>query len=156
MATAHLLHGYIGAGKTTLAKRLEREKNAICFTPDEWMARLFGEDPPAETFQEKVSAVLELLEPLWIRCLALGIDVVLDYGFWRRGERDLTRQVVEGLGAKAVLYHLTCDDQVARSRVERRNRSTASLYIAPATFDLLRHRFEPLDADEERVEAWFP
>jgi hypothetical protein len=127
MATAHLLHGYIGAGKTTLAKRLEREKNAICFTPDEWMARLFGEDPPAETFQEKVSAVLELLEPLWIRCLALGIDVVLDYGFWRRGERDLTRQVVEGLGAKAVLYHLTCDDQVARSRVERRNRSTASL-----------------------------
>lgn len=153
MATAHLLHGYLGAGKTTLARRLERENNAIGFTPDAWMARLFGEDPPAEIFQEKVSAILELLEPLWIRCLALGVDVVLDYGFWSRCERDHTRQVVEDLGARAVLYHLTCDEQEARSRVERRNGTGASLYIAPATFDLLRHRFEPLDADEERVEA---
>ena len=153
MATAHLLHGYLGAGKTTLARRLERENDAIRFTPDEWMARLFGEDPPAETFQEKASAILELLEPLWTRCLALGVDVVLDYGFWRRSERDHTRRVVEGLGAKAVLYHLTCDDQEARNRVERRNGVGATLYIAAATFELLRERFEPLDADEERVEA---
>jgi predicted kinase len=153
MATAHLLHGYLGSGKTTLARRLERENNAVRFTPDEWMARLFGEDPPAEIFQEKVSTVLQLLEPLWIRCLALGVDVVLDYGFWRRSERDHTRQVAEGLGAKAVLYHLRCDDQEARSRVERRNGAGAGLYIAPATFEVLRDRFEPLDADEDRVET---
>lgn len=153
MATAYLLHGYLGAGKTTLARRLERESNAIRFTPDEWMARLFGEDPPAEIFQEKVSAIRELLEPIWIRCLALGVDVVLDYGFWRRAERDHTRQVVKGLGAKAVLYRLMCDDQEARSRVARRNGRGSSLYIAPATFDLLRHRFEPLGAEEDRVEA---
>jgi SpoVK/Ycf46/Vps4 family AAA+-type ATPase len=32
MATAHLLHGYIGVGKTTLARRLEDELSAVRFT----------------------------------------------------------------------------------------------------------------------------
>jgi predicted kinase len=59
------------------------------------MARLFGDDPPEESFAEKAEAILELLEPLWTRCLSLGLDVVLDYGFWRRKERDEVRAVVE-------------------------------------------------------------
>jgi predicted kinase len=43
--------GFLGSGKTTLAKRLELQHSAVRFTPDEWMARLFGEDPPADRFQ---------------------------------------------------------------------------------------------------------
>jgi predicted kinase len=81
MATAHLLFGFLGSGKTTFAKRLEVEHAAIRFTPDEWMAGLFGDDPPEASFPEKAEAILELLEPLWMRCLSLGLDVVLDYGF---------------------------------------------------------------------------
>jgi hypothetical protein len=37
MATAHLLNGYLGVGKTTLARRLEHELPAVRFTHDEWM-----------------------------------------------------------------------------------------------------------------------
>ena len=44
MSTAHLIHGYIGAGKTTLARTLERELPAIRFTPDEEVARRYGEN----------------------------------------------------------------------------------------------------------------
>ena len=79
MATAHLLFGYLGSGKTTVAKRLEVEHAALRFTPDEWVARLFGDDPPEESFPEKTEAILELLEPLWTRYLCLGLDVVLGY-----------------------------------------------------------------------------
>jgi predicted kinase len=32
MRTAHLIHGYLGAGKTTFAKTLEKEAIAIRFT----------------------------------------------------------------------------------------------------------------------------
>ena len=32
MATAHLIYGYLGAGKTTFAKKLERELPAIRFS----------------------------------------------------------------------------------------------------------------------------
>jgi predicted kinase len=154
MATAHLLFGFLGAGKTTLARRLELEYGAVRFTPDEWMARLFGDDPPAESFPEEAGALLELLEPLWTRCLSVGVDVILDYGFWRRSERDHVRSLVEQLGASARLYRLACPDEEARRRIDARNQAAhRSLYIAPATFDTLRTRFEPLDDDEARVDT---
>jgi predicted kinase len=154
MATAHLLFGYLGSGKTTFAKRLEVEHGAVRFTPDEWMARLFGGDPPEQGFPEKAEAILELLEPLWTRCLSLGMDVVLDYGFWRRKERDEVRAVVEQLGASACLYRIECPHDEARRRIDARNQADdRSLYIAPATYDALWRRFEPLDVDEASVEA---
>ena len=154
MATAHLLFGYLASGKTTFAKHLEVKHKAVRFTPDEWMAHLFGDDPPEESFPEKAEAILQLLEPLWMRCLSLGVDVVLDYGFWARKERDEVRAIVERLGASACLYRLDCPDDEARRRVDARNQADhRSLYIAPATYDALRRRFEPLEADEAWSEA---
>jgi predicted kinase len=154
MATAHLLFGYLGSGKTTFARRLEVEHRAVRFTPDEWMARLFGADPPQESFPDRAEAILDLLEPLWTRCLVLGLDVVLDYGFWSRKERDEVRALVERLGATACLYRLDCPDDEARRRIEVRNQADdRSLYLAPATYDALRHRFDPLDVDEAYLEA---
>ncbi|AWN47618.1 hypothetical protein DK419_15950 [Methylobacterium terrae] len=149
MATAHLLFGFLGSGKTTLARELEQRHSAVRFTPDEWMARLFGEDPPAEIFQEKVAATLALLEPVWTRCLFLGVDVVLDYGFWARSERDHARSLAQAHGGRALLYNVECPIDEARRRVATRNREeTRSLYIAPETFNLLMCRMEPLQADE--------
>ncbi|QRE77303.1 AAA family ATPase [Methylobacterium aquaticum] len=52
MPTAHLLFGILGSGKTTLARGLEHRHRAVRFTPDEWMACLFGENPPAGTFPQ--------------------------------------------------------------------------------------------------------
>ena len=45
MATAHLIHGFLGAGKTTFARELEQNIPAIRFSHDEWMTRLYGDDP---------------------------------------------------------------------------------------------------------------
>jgi predicted kinase len=149
MATAHLVFGFLGSGKTTLAKRLERQHKAVRFTPDEWMARLFGEDPPEETFQDRAAAILDIMQPLWVRCLSLGLDVVLDYGFWSRAERDRVRVVVSALGATPVLWSVSCSDDEALKRIALRNEAAhRSLYIAPATFELLKARFEPLGVDE--------
>jgi predicted kinase len=143
------MFGFLGSGKTTLAKRLELQHSAVRFTPDEWMARLFGEDPPADEFQHRAAAILDIMQPIWARCLSLGLDVVLDYGFWSRTERDQVRAVVADLGATSVLWAVSCSDAEARKRIALRNGAAhRSLYIAPATFDLLKARVEPLDMDE--------
>jgi predicted kinase len=42
----HMICGSTGAGKTTYAKALANEVGGICFSIDEWMVRLFGEDAP--------------------------------------------------------------------------------------------------------------
>ena len=92
------------------------------------------------------------MEDMWSRCLMLGIDVILDGGFWSRAERDRVRTHVAELGGRTLLYHLACPEDVARRRVTERNLNADGLYIAPATFDALKARFEPLSPDEERVE----
>jgi predicted kinase len=41
-ATLVLIVGLPGAGKTTLARRLEVERAALRFTPDEWMKAMLA------------------------------------------------------------------------------------------------------------------
>jgi predicted kinase len=154
MAIAHMIYGYIGVGKTTFAKRLEQRFAAVRFTHDDWMARLFGEDPPADHYAEYVRRIDILMESYWTRCLELGIDVVLDLGFWRRSQRDEIRQKVAGVGASSRIYRVWCPDDEAWRRVDQRNKDNdKTLYIARNTYDVLRSRVEELGADEEYEDA---
>ena len=150
---AFLIHGFLGAGKTTFAKRLERDEKAIRFTQDEWMSHLYGDDPPVERFQDYKGSVSRVMEGVWTRCLDLGMNVVLDSGLWSREERDQTRALVARHGGEAVIYRLNCAEDIARKRIEQRNQALAgSLYIARNTFEVLKPRFEPLGQDEPRIE----
>ena len=154
MATAHLIHGYLGAGKTTFARRLEQELPAIRFSHDEWMTRLYGDNPPIEHFADLCRRVYEQVEQIWPRCLELGVDVVLDCGFWSRQERDDTRARITALGAQARLYRLTCSEDEAWQRIEKRNTDLqGSLLIDRNAFDAFKERFEPLDPDEVCIEV---
>ena len=153
MATAHLVHGYLGVGKTTFARQLERDIPAIRFSHDEWMTRLYGDDPPVEQFAEFYRRVSEQTEEIWSRCLELGLDAVLDFGFWSRQDRDVTRAKISALGAEAVLYRLTCPEDEAWRRIEKRNANLqGSLLIVQNTYEVLKGRFEPLGPDEQCIE----
>lgn len=57
------------------------------FTHDAWMHRLYGANPPAETFAALWERVDAMIWPYAARLLELGVDVVLDYGFWTRASR---------------------------------------------------------------------
>lgn len=95
----------------------------------------------------------EQVEEVWSRCLQLGLDVVLDFGFWTRRDRDAARAKILLLGAQAHLYRLSCSDDEAWRRVEKRNANLqGSLLIVRNTFEMLKERFEPLDPEEARVE----
>jgi predicted kinase len=153
MSTAHLIHGFLGVGKTTFARKLEERIPAICFSHDEWMARLYGDDPPVEHFAEFYRRVYEQLAEVWPRCLELGVDVVLDFGCWTRRDRDVLRARIAAIGAEARLYRVTCSEDEAWRRIEKRDTDLkGSLFIARNTFEVLKGRFEPLGIDEQCVE----
>jgi predicted kinase len=153
MPTAHLIHGYVGVGKTTFARRLAQELPAIRFSHDEWMSRLYGDDPPVDQFAEFHQRVSKLIDHYWTRCVELGLNVVLDLGFWSRRQRDEIRATAVALGAGAQLYRLECAEEEAWRRIEKRNlHLEGSLRIVRSTFDMLKGRFEPLGDDEDRIE----
>ena len=153
MPAAHLIHGYLGVGKTTFARQLERNIPAIRFSHDEFMVRLYGDNPPIEQFAVFYWRIHEQVEEIWLRCLELGLDVVLDFGFWTRQERDATRTKIIALGAEARLYRLTCPEDEAWRRIEKRNANLqGSLLIVRNTYEVFKERFAPLDPAETRIE----
>lgn len=154
---AFLLHGFLGAGKTTFARHLEKEKSALRFTHDEWMSELYGNDPPETHFAEYAERVSSVMEDLWTRCLSIGTSIILDFGFWSRADRAATFDLVQKYGGDPILYRLNCEENVAWARVKERNsQPTGNLYIAKNTFEILKARFEPLDNDEMRIEVGPP
>lgn len=148
--TAHLLHGFVGAGKTTFARKLATELPALRLTHDEWMNRLYGANPPAAEFEELYNRVDGLIWDCARRTLELGCDVILDCGFWTRRSRDEARARIEALGLRWVLYAIKVPEPLARKRVAKRTQKVPddSLWINDAAFDLFRTRLEPLQADE--------
>jgi len=150
MATAHLIHGYLGAGKTSFARMLEYEVGGIRFSADEWYLRLYaGNEPTARLEPAWWDRVLSMLDGVWPKVLQHGIDVVLDFGFWSRKLRDNARRLALSVGSDAKLYRVICDEEVARARCLARNANPAGTFVIEALgFEALRGKFEPLGSDE--------
>ena len=132
--TLHLLHGFMGVGKTTLARRLERELPGIRFSQDEWMVALYGEDPPESEYRAAQDRVRGVMEGCWRRCLELGGHVILDSGVWRRSERDHLRAVAAEVGADTVLI---------RFPNIRKGAGCPSISLKPYFFHALRAKLCP-------------
>lgn len=148
MAAVHLIHGFLCCGKTTFAKELERRTGGVRISLDEWLIALTGDTVRLE--QELVERLQAQMEELWPEFVTLGIDVILDFGFWRRQDRDQVRKKAEDIGAATRLYWIHCPDQVARERCRQRNAAQGGEYhVSDEGFDEMRSRFEPLDSEEE-------
>jgi predicted kinase len=148
MATVHLVHGFLCCGKTTFAKALERRTGGVRISLDKWLVALTGD--PVRLEPELVERVHALTLQLWPEFVLRGIDVILDFGFWRRRHRDEVRRKAASVGAASHLYWVRCPDEVARERCRERNTVRVGAYhISDEGFAEMRSRFEPLDPDEE-------
>ncbi len=158
MATAHLIFGPVGSGKTTFGRAFAAERGALFFCIDEWMAALFMMDAPTPL-------TLEWALPRTVRCeqqilnvatqaLALGTDVVLELGFFTREQRTRVRELVAAAGFAVETHVLEVPREVRRERVRRRNQGSATLTVEvdDAMFDWAEGYYEALD-DTELAQA---
>lgn len=121
MATLHLMVGLPCSGKTTLARRLEQERSALRLTADEWQLRLFGQDAEEPEHNARHSRIEVLLWDLASRALQLGTNVILDFGFWAREEREDFRARAKQLGASSEVHFLDVPDEELLRRLADRN-----------------------------------
>ncbi len=126
-STLHLICGLPGSGKSTLAKKLETEHSALRLTPDEWMSRILEDG-----HNEEKRAIIESIQwEIAQQALHLGVDVILESGFWSRKERDEFKIKAKELGASVRLYYLDVPKNELWKRLEKRNAE-----LPPHTFHI--------------------
>ena len=151
MPTLHLTCGLPGAGKTTLARQIEREHNALRLTTDEWLVRIFGDDMTmAENETYRPQLEYHLFPDLAVRALELGVNVVLDFGVWARSEREDFRGRASAVGARSELHFLDVpiDELLRRLEVRNKTQPAATFRITEEQLRLWATWFERPDVDE--------
>jgi predicted kinase len=114
--TLFLTVGLPGTGKTTAARRIEIEQQALRLTKDEWVKALYGHENPTSA----QNVIEGRLIQIGLRALELGTNVVIDYGLWGRDERSALRQAAADLGAIVEMLYFEITPAEQRRRLAQR------------------------------------
>ena len=140
MATLHLMVGLPCSGKTKKARKLEKEYNALLFTPDDARhIKLSDNDTVESIMWDHASRVLQL-----------GVDVILDFGFWAKEERESFRERAKNLGVNFKIHYMDVPIKDLYKRLEKRNKkiSDETFIIAKEEMDKYVNIFQPPTNDE--------
>lgn len=148
--TILLTHGYIGFGKTTIAKKFE-ELGYKRFTHDEYMSKLFGDHPTNEDFVANYNKATEIILKEAFVEVKQKHNIILDFGFWSRKDRKEICNILNSWNLdfkpSMIWINVECDISVARQRCINRdkNRKPGELWVPVEVFDMKLDQFEPMD-----------
>jgi len=141
-----MICGLPGSGKSTLAKKLERDLPALLFTPDEWIERMNKNGHK----KGKRKLVQDLQWDVARKALRLGLNVVLENGFWSKNERQQFKEQAMAVGAQTKLHFLDVSPKELKRRLHERNKNLPAnaFYVNPDLIDLWLKDIEPPTVDE--------
>jgi predicted kinase len=153
--TVYLICGFIGAGKTTFAKKLEERTGAVRITKDEWSIRLIENDPTIGGYAEWDQKIIGLSRDFAFYLAEKGIDVIMDEGFWAKEEREELKRRIRAIGAEAVMYYVDTPIETIRERVVGRNNNLTkeSFKISRQMLDNYLMYWQPPSEDEHYLLA---
>ena len=149
--TAYVICGFIGAGKTTFARKLEKETKVIRITKDEWIIKIFGNKITSDkNFERYDKNITELATDIAFKILKLGKDVIIDEGFWVKSQRDDIKKKIINVGARPIFYYVESSVEIMKERVINRSKSPTadSFEINEEMFDSYLKYWQAPDKSE--------
>jgi predicted kinase len=132
--TLHFISGRLAAGKTTLARKLSDEHQAVLFCEDVWLSKLSDGITSFDDYLKWSRRCRAVMGPLIVDILRAGASVVLDFaGNWIN-EREWARSLSEQAGSSHLLHVLDVDEDECLRRLLMRNQEKPDgLYFASTT-----------------------
>jgi beta-phosphoglucomutase-like phosphatase (HAD superfamily)/predicted kinase len=150
--TVYLLCGLPGSGKSTWSEKFVKENpNTVWYKLDKEFFEKHGRDYDGTKFlefEEKLKG--EIIEKMKLDILN-SKDVILDFGFWKKVDRDKYKQLIESLNAIPKLLYFKNDNKVLMERLLERNKLKHEYehVISEELFNIFLTRFEePKDEGE--------
>ncbi|HBL83546.1 MAG: hypothetical protein A2Y17_00400 [Clostridiales bacterium GWF2_38_85] len=156
MAKVILICGKICSGKTRYAKSLSKMNSAVILSSDEITLVLFGSNGG----QEHGCVVDKLQNYLYQKSLEIvdvGINVILDWGFWTQKERQKAITFFAKHNINFEWHYIDSSDEVLRVNLNERNREieegrTLSYYFPDELISRFWDMFEVPSKDE--MDIW--
>ena len=144
--------GKLCSGKTTYAKKLQKEGKAVILSVDEIMLAVFGQDA-GEKHDDYVAGIKRYLYQKTLEIIHSGLDVILDWGFWTKEERADARSFFGLNGITNEMHFIDIDDYEWRRRIEKRNQEVLArignaYYVDDGLLEKFNAIFEKPDPSE--------
>ncbi len=156
MAKVMILCGKIASGKTYYANKLKKKSKAIILSVDDLMLKL-SDSCLGEHHDNMASRCEHFFYGLAEQIVDNGIDVIIDFGYWSKKEREEAKEYFMNKGIAVELHYIRIPEDVRLEQLERRNaklteglsKSNGRVYIIDeALRQRLDNKFEaPIDSE---------
>ena len=114
--------GPAGSGKTTYAKKLEREGFLrLSFDEESFKLGITKHPLSKEMHQEIENRLIKILKENIVN----GIDVVLDFSFWSKKMRNKYKEILKEYNLEPKIIVIKTPKSIVIERIEKRNGSNA-------------------------------
>lgn len=141
----HLVCGYAASGKSTLARQLAREQDAILLSEDRWLSALFADE--LHTLADYVRCTARLrnaLGPHVVALLQVKQAVVMDFAANTVEARAWLVGLARKAGVTPTLHFLDVPQEDCWQRLVKRNQDGSHEFqLSRQQFDKLAAHFEP-------------
>lgn len=141
MAKVYILCGKICSGKSTYSQQLRKDKKAVILSVDDITLTLLGQNG-GDTLDVFVEKLEHYFFQKSVEIVETGINVVLDWGFWTKTERDFAKQFYGSRGIEYEFHYISINDEEWYRRLEKRNK------------DVLEKKSDAYYVDEELAEKF--
>jgi predicted kinase len=137
--TLHFISGRLAAGKTTFARELAAEQQAVLFCEDVWLSKLADGIGSFEEYLKWSRRCRSVMGPLVVDTLKAGASIVLDFAGNTVAERVWVRRLFEEADSSHYLHFLDVSEDECLSRLLSRNaRKPEGLYFASTSEEEFR------------------
>lgn len=156
MAKVFMICGKICSGKSTYAQQLRVKNHAALLSVDEITLALFGQYC-GEKHDDYVERTQNYLFDKSLELISVGINVVLDWGFWMKEERDFAREFYKSREIACEFHYIDISDETWNARLNKRNSAilaeeTSAYYVDENLAAKFGALFEMPGKDE--IDVW--